>query len=66
MFLLNFVVGVDVFLLAMAALRSVYVKEPHLDNDVVMHDSSTISYKDMFTINSTQLHCNILAAEQLN
>jgi len=30
---------------------SVYMKEPQLDNDVVMHDSSTISYMDMFTIN---------------
>ena len=30
---------------------SVYVKQPQLDNDIVMHDSSTISYMDMFAIN---------------
>jgi len=30
---------------------NVYVKEPQLDNDVVMHDSSTVSYIDMFTVN---------------
>ena len=30
---------------------TVYVKEPQLYNDVVMHDSSAIGYKDMLTIN---------------